>query len=119
MQELLNKYGEKGLKILIFPCNQFFGQEPKPNAEIKKMIMDKYPAHWLLFEKSDVNGKGANEVYRWLRTNSSLNSKGKCQPIGWNFAKFLLDCKGQVVQYYSPGENPLSFEKEIKKTLDI
>jgi glutathione peroxidase-family protein len=82
MQELLTKYGEKGLKILIFPCNQFFGQEPKPNAEIKKMIMDKYPADWLLFEKSDVNGKGANEVYRWLRTNSSLCSKGKCQPIG-------------------------------------
>jgi glutathione peroxidase len=56
MQQLLFEYGGKGLKILLFPCNQFLGQEPKPNAEIKKMVMEKYPADWLLFEKSDVNG---------------------------------------------------------------
>lgn len=56
MQQLLFEYGGNGLKILLFPCNQFLGQEPKPNAEIKKMVMEKYPADWLLFEKSDVNG---------------------------------------------------------------
>ena len=119
MRELLLKYGENGLKVLLFPCNQFLSQEPKSNAEIKKMVMEKYPADWLLFEKSNVNGQNANEVFRWLRTNSSLNNKGKCQPIGWNFGKFLLNAKGEVIKYYGPKQNPLSFEDDLKETLGV
>jgi glutathione peroxidase-family protein len=64
-------------------------------------------------------GKDANEVFRWLRTNSSLNDNGKCNPISWTFGKFLLDGKGEVMQYYTPKQNPLSFEDEIKKTLGV
>ena len=57
MKSLLEKYEEHGLKILLFPCNQFMNQEPNTNEVIKNWINSTHPANYLLFEKIDVNGK--------------------------------------------------------------
>ncbi|KRX09771.1 Thioredoxin-like fold [Pseudocohnilembus persalinus] len=121
MDQLYDKYGQKGLEIFAFPCNQFGAQEPNPNNEILDAARKKtnckiqYP----FFEKLEVNGKACHEVYQFLKNNSSLwnESKGKCEDIKWNFGKFLVDGQGYVKNYYEPGITPMEIEEDIKKLL--
>ena len=70
-----NDLFEKGLVIIVFPCNQFMNQEPKPNAEIKTMQLEKYGGKFLMMSKIEVNGKNTHPVYRWLRRNSDMWNK--------------------------------------------
>ena len=63
-----------GLEILAFPCNQFGGQEPGTNIEIKEFARECYGANFPMFSKSDVNGANTNEVWRFLRRNSKLHT---------------------------------------------
>ena len=72
-----------------------------------------------MFAKSEVNGKNTNEVYRYLRQNSSLYDKSKktAGEIPWNFAKFIVDGNGKVVSYHDPKTDPLTLTKNIEDLL--
>lgn len=106
------KYGPEGLRILLFPCNQFFRQERGTPEEIKKFIQ-KTGGDFTIFAKSNVNGAQANDVFKYLRLNSRLRGKRIC----WNFGKFLIDRDGNIVEYYGFGNLPLNMEENIQKCL--
>jgi len=72
LTDLYAKYKDKGLEIIAFPCNQFGGQEPGTNAEIKEFATECYGATFPLMSKSEVNGPRTNEIYRYLRRKSRL-----------------------------------------------
>ena len=105
---------------MLFPCNQFMKQESDANLEIKKWILTRYPTNFMIFEKIDVNGKKASEVFEWLRYNSSKkDDKGLCKKISWNFEKFLVDKNGNVFQNYGTGEIPIECEADIIEQLEL
>ncbi|GAB4216632.1 MAG: glutathione peroxidase [Sandaracinaceae bacterium] len=106
LQALYEKYAERGLEILGFPCNQFMGQEPGTEAEIKHFCQVKYDVTFPLFAKIDVNGPGAHPLYVHLKAQpTSPDGPGE---IGWNFAKFLVDREGRVIARFAPTEKPQS-----------
>ncbi len=108
LQEIYDKYKDKGLVVLGFPCNQFGKQEPGSAKEISEFCTSKYKVTFDMFEKIDVNGGSANDLYKYL---TSLDAKpvGKGD-ISWNFEKFLLDRKGNVVARFSPRTTPTDKE---------
>ncbi|CAA7399062.1 unnamed protein product [Spirodela intermedia] len=114
LSQLYEKYKSKGLEILAFPCNQFGGQEPGSNDQIVEFACTRFKAEYPIFDKVDVNGQNAAPVYKFLKS-----SKGGLfgDSIKWNFAKFLVDKEGNVVDRYAPTTSPLSIEKDIKKIL--
>jgi len=87
--QIYEKYKPLGLQILVYPCNQFAGQEPGSPEDIKKFAQ-KYGAEFPIMAKCDVNGENALPSFKFLRDNCML--KGK--KIKWNFTKFLLDQNG-------------------------
>lgn len=111
MSRLYDSYGGKGFTILAFPCNQFLGQEPGSNAEVKKFATGKYGAKYPLFSKIDVNGAGESEVYTYLK-------KSFGGPVPWNFgAKFIVDKDGIPVARFGAGDNWSEVEAKIKSLL--
>ena len=119
MTALHTKLRSRGFEILAFPCNQFRNQEPGTNEEIAAFARGKYGAEYPIMAKSDVNGPDANQAYQFLRRHSSLYDQQKqvASEIPWNFAKFLVDKHGQVVNYYEPIVEPESLIPEIEKML--
>ncbi|EIE20691.1 glutathione peroxidase [Coccomyxa subellipsoidea C-169] len=113
MAELYNKYSSQGFVILGFPCNQFGGQEPGSNAQVKKFAQDrgaKYP----IMSKVDVNGSGEDPLFGFLKAKQGgLLTKD----IKWNFTKFLVDRQGNVIKRYGSSTTPLSIEDDIKGLL--
>ncbi|KAG0450807.1 hypothetical protein HPP92_026755 [Vanilla planifolia] len=116
MSQLYEKYKDKGLEILAFPCNQFAGEEPGTNEEIVEFATTRFKAEYPIFAKVDVNGDNADPIYKFLKS-----SKGGIfgDSIKWNFSKFLVDKEGNVVDRYAPTTSPSSIEKDIKKLLGI
>jgi glutathione peroxidase len=121
MVKIHENLGDKGFQIFAFPCNQFMSQEPGSNEEIKKFAQDKYGAKFQLFSKIEVNGSNTDEIFKYLRRNSPLydETKDTVTNIPWNFAKFLVDADGQVVQYYTPKENPELCVPKIEEMLGL
>ena len=119
MVQIHNDYADKGFEIFAFPCNQFMGQEPGSEEEIKKFATEKYGAKFVLFGKIHVNGPNTHDVYRYLRRNSPLYDKKKdeVQNIPWNFTKFLVDGEGQVKYYYRPNIDPTESIPHIEEML--
>ncbi len=117
---LYKKYANEGLEILAFPCNQFMSQEPKSEAEIKKGVVAEYGVKFPMFAKIEVNGTNTHPVYQYLKSNSKdLNAGGNTlKNIPWNFAKFLVDSNGNVLNFYGPKVEPLSMESDIKNVLN-
>lgn len=111
LRALNEKYGSKGFTVLGFPCNQFGAQEPGTDAEILEFASSKYGADFPLFSKIEVNGDGACDLYRFLKT-SRADEEGK-EDIAWNFTKFLVDGKGQVVARFGPTTTPEEIEAEL------
>jgi glutathione peroxidase len=104
LQQLHEKYSEKGLAVLGFPCNQFLGQEPGSASEIREFCRVNYGVTFDMFAKVDVNGDKACEFYRLL---TFLDTKPKgAGKIGWNFEKFIIDRKGFVVARFGAGTKP-------------
>jgi len=97
--------------VLAFPCTQFNGQEPGSNSEIKAFAQQKCPSTFPLFDKIDVNGENAAPLYTFLKSQKGGGLLG--DDIIWNFAKFLVNRKGEVVARFGPQESPLSFEDKI------
>ena len=106
-------YAEKGLRILAFPCNQFGGQEPGTEREIKEFVST-YGVEFDMFGKIDVNGSNADPLYVFLKNakHGTLTNN-----IKWNFTKFLCDRHGVPVIRYSPTTSPLEIVKDIEKEL--
>ncbi len=115
LEELYRKYKEQGLEILGFPCNQFGGQEPGDEAEIKNFCSLNYDVTFPLFAKIDVNGAGTDPLYAYLKHEE----KGilGTEAIKWNFTKFLVGRDGKVLQRFAPQTTPSELESEIKKAL--
>ena len=114
LQNLYNKYHEKGLEILDFPCNQFANQAPDSNEEIHAFCTGRFGITFKQFAKINVNGKNASELYKYLK-NSSSSILGKS--IKWNFTKFLVDREGNIVSRYAPTVKPEELEDKIKDLL--
>ena len=105
LEALHRKYKGKGLVVMGFPMNDFGGQEPGSNAEIKKFCERRYRTTFPLFAKIAVKGKDADPLYRYL---TSLPVNGGA--VTWNFNKFLVDPKGTVVAHLDSSVEPTSAE---------
>ena len=115
LEELHNKYGDKGINILGFPCNQFANQESGSNDQIQNSCRLDFGVTFQLFEKIDVNGDSAHPLYQFLKKEA----KGTLgNNIKWNFTKFLVDKEGNVIKRYAPTVKPLSIEKDILKLME-
>ncbi|OQY71327.1 MAG: glutathione peroxidase [Ignavibacteriales bacterium UTCHB2] len=117
LEEIYKKYKDKGFEILAFPCNQFGNQEPGTNEEIKNFCSSKFDVTFKLFNKIDVNGKNQAPLYSVL-TNNDVTGNSE---VKWNFEKFLIDKKGNIVARYLSKVEPTSeeiisaIEKELSK----
>lgn len=110
--QLHEKYEANGLRILAFPCNQFGGQEPGTEAEIKKFA-EGYGVKFDMFSKIKVNGDDAHPLWKFLKSKQG-GTLGNF--IKWNFTKFLVDKEGNPVARYSPQTNPIpAIEKDLQK----
>ncbi len=110
LEALHQKYGDKGLAILGFPCGQFANQESSDNSTIQNVCRLDFGVTFQLFEKIDVNGETAHPLYKYLKKEA----KGTLgNGIKWNFTKFLIDKDGNVIKRYAPTVKPLSVENEI------
>ena len=106
LQAVYEKYKDKGLVILGFPCNQFGGQEPGTDEQIKLFCSSKYNVTFPLFDKIDVNGPQRHPLYTALAgTDSPFPGD-----IKWNFTKFLFDRNGKPVARFEPAVTPDSPE---------
>jgi glutathione peroxidase len=115
LEDLHKKYEQKGLKVLGFPCNQFGQQEPGTDKEIGAFCQKNYGVDFQMFDKIDVNGAGAHPLYKYL-TSAAPGILGT-EPIKWNFTKFLVDRKGQVVKRFGSNVAPNEIAPEIEKLL--
>ncbi len=103
LQTLYHQFKAQGFDILAFPANDFGRQEPGSNEEIADFCYTKYGIDFSLFSKIVVKGPNKHPLYRFLTEQSSF--KGE---VSWNFQKYVLDRKGQVIARFRPGVNPLS-----------
>ncbi|XP_058829541.1 uncharacterized protein LOC131688929 [Topomyia yanbarensis] len=112
LNQLLEEYGEtKGLRILAFPSDQFH-QEPGSNAEIKHFARDVKGAKFDLFSKIYVNGDETHPLWKFLKQQQGGTL---FDAIKWNFTKFIVDKKGQVVERHGPQTSPLELRKNLEK----
>ena len=122
MEEMYEKYHEKGFEIIDVPCNQVAGQTPGTDEEIREFCTLKYNTRFPQMKKSDVNGENALPLYVWLKEQKGFGGFGKGPAalamsamlktidknykenpdIKWNFTKFLVDREGNVVERFEP-----------------
>jgi len=137
LEALYQKYGDQGLVVIGFPCDQFGHQEPGTNEEIEEFCRLNHGVTFPLMAKSDVNGENANEIFRWLYSEKPFEGFGDSDTgkfmdgmlsrqdpdyasnpdIKWNFTKFLIDRKGRVVARFEPVVTPEQLESEIEVLL--
>lgn len=115
LEKLYEKYKDRGLEILGFPCNQFGGQEPGSDEEIANFCQKNYGVDFQMFEKVDVNGDDAHPLYKFL-THEAPGAL-KTEAIKWNFTKFLVDKNGKVLKRFAPNVAPKDLESDIEKQL--
>lgn len=104
LESLSDKYKDKGLAVLGFPCNQFGGQEPGTEEDIVKFCKSKYDVSFDMFAKIDVNGPEASPLYKVL-TSKETDPKF-AGDIKWNFEKFIIGRKGEIVARFPTGTKP-------------
>ena len=137
LEALYEKYGSRGLVILDFPCNQFGNQAPGTYREIHQFCTTNFDIQFPQFQKIDVNGPEDSPLYTLLKQKQGFKGFGngpKAQgmhrmllgqdkdyatksSIKWNFTKFLIDRKGNVVQRFEPTESISEIEKAVEKLL--
>ena len=103
LQELYDKYSEKGLVVLGVPSNQFGGQEPGSNNEIKDFCETNFNITFPMTTKIDVKGKNAHPIYLWAKENY-----GNAAVPKWNFHKILINKQGKIEDTYSSFTKPMS-----------
>jgi glutathione peroxidase len=104
LERLQKTYGDRGFSVIGFPCNQFMGQEPGTAEEIEQFCSTTYGVTFPLTEKIEVNGEGRHPIYAELTEKE--DAEGKAGDITWNFEKFLVSPKGEVVARYRPQVEP-------------
>lgn len=101
LQAVYDKYKDKGLVVLGFPANNFGGQEPGTEAEIKEFCSTKFNVTFPMFSKISVKGEDIAPLYKWL-----LAAQENHSDIAWNFGKFLIGKDGKTVQRFEPKTGP-------------
>jgi glutathione peroxidase len=116
LEELYQANKDRGFAVLGFPCNQFGAQEPGSNEEIAKFCERNYSVTFPVFSKIDVNGPATHPLYRLLKQSRPglLGTKR----IKWNFTKFLVDRKGNVVGRFAPATRPVDLAARIETLLN-
>lgn len=115
LEALYEKYKDRGLVILGFPCNQFGAQEPGTSDQIQEFCQLNYGVKFPMFGKIDVNGSGAHPLFKFL-TSEKPGILG-IEAIKWNFTKFLVDKNGNPVKRYAPNTEPKDIASDIEKLL--
>ncbi|SKB80790.1 glutathione peroxidase [Parapedobacter luteus] len=115
LEALHQRYKDRGLVVLGFPCNQFMGQEPETNDTVEETCKVNHGVTFQLFEKCDVNGKDTHPVFRYLK--SQLGGLFGSR-IKWNFTKFVIDKDGRPRKRYAPTTKPEAIEPDILKWLN-
>jgi glutathione peroxidase len=115
LEALYQRYRERGLVVLGFPCNQFGAQEPGDAEQIASFCQENYGVSFPMFARIEVNGEHAHPLYQYLKKAAPglLGSEG----IKWNFTKFLVDRQGQVTQRYAPATAPDAIASDIEALL--
>ena len=115
LEKFYQKYKSRGVVILGFPCNQFMGQEPSSESEIKTFCTKNYGVTFPMFTKIDVKGDNQAPIYKYLTSkteNGLIDSK-----VSWNFQKYIIGKDGKLIKTYSP---PTSvFDAEFIKTVEL
>jgi len=114
LEKVYEKYKDQGLEVLGFPCNQFGGQDPGTNEQIGTYCQRNYGVSFPMFAKVNVKGPEAHVIFRYL-TNNSKGILGS--GIKWNFTKFLINKKGEVINRYAPTTKTEDIEQDIEKAL--
>ena len=136
LEALNEKYRERGLVCIGFPCTQFANQDPGTDGEIQEFCRVNYGVSFQIMKKVDVNGKDEHPLFTYLKSvapaeeykglkakaSSALfktisKSVEKDSDIKWNFTKFLISRDGSVVKRYPPTTEPQDFEKDIEAML--
>ena len=114
LQQLYETYKDQGFTILGFPCDQFNHQEFDQIEETMEFCQVNYGVTFPMFQKIDVHGENAHPLFAYVQEQKggALTKK-----IKWNFTKFLIDAKGNVIQRYAPMTKPASIEKDIQEQL--
>lgn len=137
LEEMYEKYHDKGLEIIDVPCNQFAGQTPGSDEEIHEFCTLKYNTKFPQMKKSDVNGDNAIELFTFLKSQKGFEGFGKgpkalamaamCKAankdyksspdIKWNFTKFVIDRNGEVVARFEPTHSMKELEELVEKLI--
>ncbi len=137
LENMYEKYNPLGLEIIDVPCNQFAGQTPGTDEEIRNFCTLRYDTKFVQMKKSDVNGENELPLYTFLKSEKGFEGFGKGPKalamgvmlkaidkdyknnpnIKWNFTKFLVDREGQVVARFEPLEDMKKVEEAVKSLL--
>ena len=117
LQTLHQRFADRGLAIMGFPCNQFGAQEPGDEPTVMQFCESRYSVRFAMFSKTEVNGHAAHPLYRWLKQTAPgvLGTEG----IKWNFTKFLVSRDAQTVKRFAPTDSPESMVEDIETLLGI
>ncbi len=113
LQELNEKYGDQ-VEILAFPANNFGGQEPGTNEDIKQFCTENYGVTFKMFDKVSVKGMDKHPLFRWL-SDKNLNGWNDKEP-SWNFCKYFINEKGELKQFFPSSVEPM--DEEIIKLIE-
>ena len=115
LEELYRKYKDKGFVVLGFPCNQFGSQESGSDQDIQTFCKNTYDVSFPVLGKIDVNGAKADPVYKFLKEKAPgiLGTEA----IKWNFTKFLVDKKGEIIKRYPPQVVPIDIAADLEALL--
>lgn len=114
LEALNQKYKDRGLVILGFPCNQFGNQEPGDADEIEQGCLINYGVSFQMMSKVEVNGKNTHPVFKYLKKKLPGFLGGR---IKWNFTKFLIGPDGKPMKRFSPTTQPEAIDKYLSKKL--
>ena len=137
LEKLYKKYGDQGLVVIGFPCNQFNGQEPGTNEEVHEFCKIRYGVTFPLSEKIEVRGESADPIFKYLTANTSFDGMGDDpkfrdfvqllrdkygnglgdSSIKWNFTKFLIGRDGKIAGRFEPTVTPEAMEPAVKENL--
>lgn len=117
LERLYRAYQARGLVVLGFPCDQFGGQEPGSDSDIRAFCADTYDVTFPLFSKIKVNGAGAHPLFTFLKSQQKglLGSAA----IKWNFTKFLVSPEGVVLRRYGSLQTPERIERDLPDTMKM
>jgi len=114
LEKLYERYNNDGFQVLGFPCNQFGHQEPGGESEIGAFCQKNYGVKFPMFAKVDVNGGSAHPLFRYLK-HAKPGLLG--ESIRWNFTKFLIDRRGEVVSRFAPLTKPEKLDGKVEALL--